>query len=241
VVERGDMLAVIGPNGSGKSTLLRLIGGLIVPLAGTIAVAGEDPGRVSRRDFARRVAVVGQQNTLGFPFSVVEVVLMGRTPHVEGFRLESDRDLDAAERAMAATGVSALADRAFDSLSSGERQRVAVARALAQEPELLLLDEPGAFLDIKQQTVLYDLLRDLNRELGLTVVSVLHDLNLASLYFNKVALMRTGGLHAFGPPPEVITYESVRDVFDTDVYVDLNSVTGTLNILPLPGSSNSNV
>ena len=235
-VAAGDMLAVVGPNGSGKTTLLRLISGMLAAQTGSISVCGMDPARSNRKDLARRVAVVGQQSELGFPFAVIEVVLMGRAPHVEGFRLESTADVEAAERAMRATQVLDLASRPFDTLSSGERQRVAVARALAQEPQLILLDEPAAFLDIKQQTLLYDLLSDLNATRGLTVVSVLHDLNLASLYFGQVAMMKQGRFHAVGTPEEVITYKSIRDVFDTDVYVDLNSLTGKLNVLPLRAS-----
>jgi len=161
---------------------------------------------------------------------------MGRAPHVDGFQLESHDDLEAGRRAMEATGVADLADRIFDTLSSGERQRVAVARALAQQPELMLLDEPGAFLDIKHQTALYELLLDLNENEGLTVISVLHDLNLASLYFERVAMVDRGSLHAVGAPAEVITYQAIRQVFDTDVYVDLNDLTGSLNVLPLPTS-----
>jgi iron complex transport system ATP-binding protein len=137
---------------------------------------------------------------------------------------------------MAATEVAALSGRIFDTLSSGERQRVVMARALAQNPELMLLDEPAAFLDIKQQTVLYDLLVALNEERSMTVVSVLHDLNLASLYFDQVVLLSEGRVHAAGSPEDVITYASVREVYQTDVYVDINDLTGKLNVLPLPRS-----
>jgi len=238
-VERGEMLAVVGPNGSGKSTLLRLMAGTLRPVAGTVEVCGLDPARSDRRLFARRVAVVTPQAPMGFPYTVLEVVLMGRAPHVEGFRLETTRDTDAARRAMEATRVLELASRAFDTLSSGERQRVAVARALAQEPELLLLDEPAAFLDIKQQTALYDLLQLLHERQNLTVVSVLHDLNVASLYFGRVAMVKSGALYAVGTPETVITYAAIREVFDTDVYVDLNDLTGSLNVLPLPSRKSS--
>jgi iron complex transport system ATP-binding protein len=237
-VARGEMLAIVGPNGSGKTTLLRLMAGLLRPARGSIAVCGLDPATGDRRALARRVAMLGPQAPLGFPYTAIEVVLMGRAPHVEGFRLETEHDLDAATAARRATGVLDLAERQFDTLSSGERQRVAVARALAQEPELLLLDEPAVYLDIKQQTALYDLLEDLNGRTGLTVVSVLHDLNLASLYFRRVAMLKAGELHAVGSPAEVITYRSIRDVFDTDVYVDLNSITGSLNVSPLPRRRN---
>ena len=238
-VARGEMLAVVGPNGSGKTTLLRLMAGMLRPMRGSVEVCGLDPAHSERRLFARRVAVVTPQAPMGFPYTVLEVVLMGRAPHVEGFRLETARDLEAAHRAMGATHVLELASRAFDTLSSGERQRVAVARALAQEPELLLLDEPAAFLDIKQQTALYDVLQLLHEQQNLTVVSVLHDLNLASLYFDRVAMIKAGALYAVGAPEKVITYIAIREVFETDVYVDLNDLTGTLNVLPLPSRRSS--
>ncbi len=233
-VEAGSSLAIIGPNGSGKTTLLRLAAGELVADQGRIEACGLDPSSSVRRLLARRVAVVSAQPLVGFPYSVEEVVLMGRAPHVEGFRLESDYDLDVARSAMEAMDVLALAERIFDSLSSGEKQRAAVARALTQQPDLLLLDEPGAFLDIKHQVALYDLLRRRSLEDGLTVVSVLHDLNLAALYFERVALLRGGRLFACGTPSEVITYANVREVYETDVYVDRNHLTGQLNVLPLP-------
>ena len=232
-VPRGSMLAVVGPNGAGKTTLLGLLCGRLRPRAGSVVVCGLDPSGGDRRELARRVAVVGQQPALGFPFSVLEVVLMGRAPHVEGFRLEGPHDLEAAQLAMEATRVSGLAGRRFDGLSSGERQRVVVARALAQEPELLLLDEPAAFLDIKHETLLYDLLIEMNTERGLTVVSVLHDLNLAALYFERVAMLQAGRLVALGTPEEVVTYQRVREVFGTEVYVERNALTGRPNVLPL--------
>ncbi len=236
VVPTGSMTAVIGPNGSGKTTLLRVLAGLVTPSGGDVSVCGGPPDSARRRSFARQVAVVGTQSLLGFPYTVLEVVLMGRAPHIEGFRLESEADLEAAAEAMESTEVAALSHRIFDTLSSGERQRVAVARALAQEPRLMLLDEPAAFLDIKQQTVLYDLLAALNEERGMTVVSVLHDLNLASLYFDQVVLLDQGSVYAAGAPEDVITYASVREVYQTDVYVDMNDLTGKLNVLPLPRS-----
>jgi iron complex transport system ATP-binding protein len=238
-VANGSMTAIVGPNGSGKTTLLRLLAGLLIPAEGELNVCGEPPALAVRREFARQVAVVGTQSLLGFPYSVLEVVLMGRAPHVEGFHLESDADLEAAAEAMEATDVVALSGRIFDTLSSGERQRVAVARALAQEPRLILLDEPAAFLDIKQQTVLYDLLAGLNEQREMTVVSVLHDLNFASLYFDQVVLLNRGRVHAAGAPEDVITYASVREVFETDVYVSMNDLTGKLNVLPLPRSRNT--
>lgn len=233
-VEAGGSLALVGPNGSGKTTILRLAAGELVPVSGRIEVCGLDPARSPRRELARRVAVVAAHVSVGFAYTVEEVVLMGRAPHLEGFHLESERDVDVALQAMEAMDVAHLAGRVFDSLSSGEKQRAAVARALAQEPELILLDEPGAFLDIKHQVDLYDVLMERRRRTGLTVVSVLHDLNLAALYFDRVAMLSAGRIFAQGRPDDVITYSNVREVFETDVYVDRNHLTGHLNVLPLP-------
>lgn len=234
-VEAGANLAIVGPNGSGKTTLLRLAAGQLRPEAGSVRICGLDPAEADRRMLARRLAVVGPQVLVGFPYSVEEVVLMGRAPHVDGFRLETDADLDAAREAMEAMDVAHLAARDFDSLSSGEKQRASVARALAQRPEVVLLDEPAAFLDIRHQVMLYDLLAAMVEARGMTVISVLHDLNLAALYFERVAMLSDGRIAAIGAPEEVITYQSVRDVFETDVYVDRNDLTGQLNVLPLPG------
>ncbi|MFP6627106.1 MAG: ABC transporter ATP-binding protein [Deltaproteobacteria bacterium] len=231
-VARGEMVAIIGPNGAGKTTLVRLVSGLERPSCGRIEVCGLDPFGGDRRRLARLLAVVGQSAELGFTFSVLEVVLMGRAPHVEGFRLESERDLAAAHAAMRFTEVHDLAARAFDTLSSGERQRVAVARALAQEPELLLLDEPAAFLDIKQETLVYQRLSRLNRDHSTTVVSVLHNLNLASVYFDRVVLLSRGRIAAVGAPADVITADNVGTVFDIEVRVERDEQSGQLNVLP---------
>ena len=238
-VERGERFAILGPNGSGKTTLLRLMAGLLRATSGSSTIAGHDSTKAERRRFARDVAMVSPQSDLGFPYTVIEVVLMGRAPHVAGSQLETEEDLNTARRALDETDVSHLETRIFDTLSSGERQRVAVARAIAQQPTVLLLDEPAAFLDIKQQTLLYDRLTELNRSRGTTVISVLHDLNLAALYFDRVAFMKKGRLLHVGTPREAITYQNIREVFETDVYVDANTVTGTLNVLPLPTTSRS--
>jgi iron complex transport system ATP-binding protein len=233
-VEAGGSLALVGPNGSGKTTLLRLAAGELVAGTGRIEICGLDPARAPRRELARRVAVVAAHATVGFGYTVEEVVLMGRAPWLEPYRLESGDDVEIARDAMQAMDVLHLAHRVFDSLSSGEKQRAAVARALAQGPELVLLDEPGAFLDIKHQVELYDVLLERSRATGLTVVSVLHDLNLAALYFAEVAMLSGGRVFAHGEPDDVITYSNVKTVFETDVYVDRNSLTGHLNVLPLP-------
>ena len=228
----GEMLGVIGPNGSGKSTLLRLLSGVLHPSAGDVRVHGRPLVDYSPRAIAQVIAVVPQDTLIEFPFSVTEVVLMGRSPHLGGFAFEGDRDLAVARAAMARTGVLDLAARAIHELSGGERQRVILARALAQETPVLLLDEPGAFLDIRHEVELYDLLHDLQRE-GKSILTVLHDLNLAALYCDRVALMKAGRVCRIGAPAEVITYANLTEVYETEVYVDTNDITGAVNVLPL--------
>lgn len=231
-ISAGETLGIIGPNGSGKSTLMRLLSGVLEPTQGEILLRGRPISAYTPNERAREVAVVPQETSIEFPFTVTETVLMGRAPHLGGFAFEGDRDLDAATAAMRRTGVLHLADRSLHELSGGERQRVILARALAQDAAILLLDEPAAFLDIRHEVEIYDLLHDLKNE-GKTVVSVLHDLNLAALYCDRVALVKNGRLVAIGPPAEVITYQRLTDVYEVDVYVDRNDITGAINVLPL--------
>jgi cobalamin transport system ATP-binding protein len=228
----GEMVGVIGPNGSGKSTLLRLLSGVLTPRTGDILLMDRPLRSYSRRDIARRIAVVPQETLIEFPFSVTEVVLMGRSPHLGGFAFEGDRDLQVARQAMQRTGVLELQHRSIHELSGGERQRVVLARALTQEADVMLLDEPAAFLDIRHQVEIYDLLDDLRGE-GKSIITVLHDLNLATLYCDRVVLLKAGCVVAAGRPAEVITYRTVRDVYETEVYVDVNDITGAVNVLPL--------
>ena len=228
----GEMLGIIGPNGSGKSTLLRLLSGVLEPERGEIRLQGCALSAYARRDLARMIAVVTQDTVIEFPFSVTEVVLMGRSPHLGRLAFENDRDLRVAREAMQRTGVLGLRHRSIHELSGGERQRVVLARALAQEAQVLLLDEPAAFLDIRHQVEIYDLLQDLLQE-GKGIVTVLHDLNLATLYCNRVAMLKAGRLVCTGSPAEVITYGTVKDAYETEVYVDTNAITGAVNVLPL--------
>lgn len=231
-VQAGEMVGLIGPNGSGKSTLIRLLSGIIRPDGGEVRLNGRPLGAYPRRELAQRIAVVPQDTLIEFPFSVTEVVLMGRAPHLAGFAFEGERDLEVARAAMQRTGVLELAERGIHELSGGERQRVILARALAQESDLLLLDEPTAFLDIHHEVDIYDLLQDLQHE-GRSIVTVLHDLNVAALYCDRVALLKAGRVVAAGPPSEVISRGTLTAVYGTDVYVDTNPVTGAVNVLPL--------
>lgn len=231
-IEAGEMLGIIGPNGAGKSTLLRLLSGALPPAVGEIRVRGRPLSAYSRRQIGQTIAVVPQETAIEFPFSVLEVVLMGRSPHLGGFAFEGDRDLEVARTALERSGVREFEHRSIHELSGGERQRVVLARALAQETGILLLDEPAAFLDIRHAVEIYDLLKDLAHE-GRSIVTVLHDLNLAALYCDRVVLLKAGRLVQVGSPTAVITYATVTEVYGTEVYVDINDVTGAVNVLPL--------
>jgi len=225
-VHRGEFLSLVGPNGSGKTTLLRLLDRIYIPQRGSITLDGQPLARFSRTAIARRIAFVPQDNTIQFPFTVAEVVLMGRAPHSGGMAFENAHDREVAGAMMALTDVAPLAAHPVMNLSGGERQRVFIARALAQEPQIILLDEPNAHLDIAHQVEMFRIIKRLNTEQGLTVISVSHDLNLAAAYSDRIAMMVGGTLAALGAPAEVLTGERIREVFHTPVIVDTHPVHG---------------
>jgi iron complex transport system ATP-binding protein len=219
-VRAGEFLGLIGPNGAGKSTLLRVMAGTLRPSAGQMRLAGRPLGEYSRREIARRLAVVPAPGSPQFAFLVREFVTMGRTPYLG--RLQSDRpqDREAVDEALTDTDALPLADRPITELSAGEWQRVNVARALAQQPEILLLDEPTAFLDLGHQRDIFELLVRLNRERELTVVCVSHDLNLAAEYCPRLAVLAAGSVVAEGAPETVITSDLIGRVYQAPVQVD---------------------
>jgi iron complex transport system ATP-binding protein len=232
-LEKGEILGLIGPNSSGKTTLLRLMDGLLQPQQGRIRLNGEDLAQIPRSRLARSIAVVPQGMEVPFSFTVGEVVLMGRAPYLGRFRWEKQKDLDIARGGMALTDVSELENRLFADLSQGEKQRVLIARALAQEPEIILLDEPTSHLDINHQLEINELIRRLNIEKNLTVMNISHDLNLAAEYSHRLALLNRGAIQALGLPAEVLTEENVRRVYETQVTVDRNPYSGAPRITPL--------
>lgn len=225
-VNQGEIMGVIGPNGSGKSTLLRLTSGVLEPNEGRIDLMGKNLHKMNRKEIAKLIGVVPQNLQLSFPFTVLEVVLMGRAPHLKWFQRESKIDFEIVERALSYTNMLDFADRMMDELSGGERQRALIAKALAQEPKLLLLDEPIAHLDINYQFEILDLVRKLNRERGLTVILVSHDINLASEYCDRLALIKAGELFAIGSAKEVITEENIMQVYGIQVIVTENPTSG---------------
>jgi iron complex transport system ATP-binding protein len=221
----GRLVGIIGPNGSGKTTLLRTMTRALRPSSGRGTLNGADIYSIHARDFARRVAVVPQETLVPFDFTVMEVVLMGRSPWLGRFDLERPLDIDAAQEALSVTGTAHLKNRPINALSGGERQRVILARALAQDPEILLLDEPTSHLDIAFQFEMMESVTALCRERGLAVLAVLHDLNLASQYCDELVLISGGEVQASGTPAEVITPENIGRVYGVNVWVNEHPTT----------------
>lgn len=218
-VKAGQFIGLIGPNGAGKSTMIRAISGFLPPQKGVILLNGKAVSRKRHRKLATKLAVVTQSHGATPPFSVEEFVLLGRVPHWSKLQLlETKQDVQIAEKAMELTGISHLRERAMEKLSGGERQLARLARALAQKPGLLLLDEPTAHLDIGHQVQIMRLLKKLNKE-AITIVAVLHDLNLASLYCERLVLLNKGRLRCAGRPEEVLTEEIINEVYDTSIIV----------------------
>ena len=239
-VEPGEMVGLLGPNGSGKTTLIKLISGILKPSHGEIKLGGSSLSQLNRRTIASRVAVVPQQFHIPFAFTASEVVMLGRTPFVKAFSGETGADRQAADTAIELAGISHIAGRHFDELSGGERQKVILAMALAQQPSLLLLDEPVAHLDICHQIETLELVKNLNVERKLTVIAAMHDLNLASLYFDRLILLDQGRIYAEGTPKEVLTEDRISEVFSTAVRVEPHPVTGAPHIIIIPGEHKGN-
>jgi iron complex transport system ATP-binding protein len=225
-VEKGEFVGVIGPNGSGKTTLLKILYRLLSPQKGEILFELVPMRKMDRNDIAKRIAVVAQETQLLFPFSVLETVLMGRSPYLGHLMFESEKDLEIAKKAMEWTKVFPFSERPMDELSGGERKRVFIARALAQEPEVILLDEPTANLDIHHQIDFLDLILTLNRERGLTIVMASHDMNIASEFCDRLILLQDGRIYKMGTPDEVITKENIESVYGCEVWIDQNPVSG---------------
>lgn len=233
-VREGEMVGLLGPNGSGKTTLLRLVSGVIRPWQGTVVLEGRDLPDWGRRGIARNIAVVPQELHVPFAFTVEQMVNLGRTPFVNLLGLRSSQDANIVLDAMHAADIAPLAGRIFNELSGGERQRVMVAMALAQQPKLLLLDEPTAHLDIKYQIDVLELVQRLNRERGVTVIAAMHDLNLAARYFPRLVLFQRG-IVADAGPAEVLEPHLLKRVYGIDVRVGILRGAEHLSVLP-PGS-----
>ena len=233
-VELGEMVGLLGPNGSGKTTLIKLSSGILKPKQGEVRLDGSRLSQLSRKSIARSVAVVPQQFHIPFAFTTSEVVLLGRIPFIKVLAGETGADKQAVATAMELAGISDLTERRFDELSGGERQKVILAMALAQQPRLLLLDEPIVHLDICHQIETLELVKSLNGEQGITVLAAMHDLNLASLYFDRLILLKEGRVLADGTPAQVLTEDIIKKVFAASVKVESHPATGVPHIVVMP-------
>ena len=241
-VPRQGFVGIIGPNGSGKTTLLRSLAGTIRPERGEVTLDGTPLATIPRATLARRMAVVPQETQLAFEYSVLEVVLMGRYPHLGAFGVEGPRDIEVARQSLAATGTLGFERRSFTTLSGGEKQRVVIASALAQisattrdasEPAVLLLDEPTAALDLKYQLEVGGLLADLHRSHALSVVVSTHDLNFAAALCRTIVLLKEGRVLAAGPVDDVLTAGRIAELYGVEADVTRHSRTGQLTVVPV--------
>jgi len=224
-LQRAGFTSIVGPNGSGKSTLLKQISGILKPDQGSLEINGADMNAISKKDIARIMAVVPQNTALEFDFKVMDVVLMGRYPYVNRFKGETQKDREISIENMKYTNTYHLRDRSFNQLSGGERQRVILAQALAQQPKILLLDEPISHLDLQHQIEIMSLIKKLSIDQQLTVIAVLHDLNIAAAYSDYIVMMKDGALHHQGTPVEALTAENIQQVFNIDVEVEVSAST----------------
>lgn len=229
----GELLGVVGPNGSGKSTLIRAITRLVRPVGGYVRFDGREVGRLSQRELARWVAVVPQAPHLPDAFTVLDVALMGRTPHLGLLQSEGRADVAAVRRALEQTDTWHLASRRMGELSGGERQRVVVARALAQETPVMLLDEPTAHLDMGHQAAVLDLVRQLCRREGKAALAAIHDLSLAGQYCDRLVMLKEGRMVGEGEPQEVLSPELLASVYGTRVSVFPHPLTGRPVVTPM--------
>jgi iron complex transport system ATP-binding protein len=233
-VKKGDFWGIIGPNGAGKTTLFRVMTKILPIWQGKILYEGKDLNKISNKELAKKVAVLPQILEISFSFTVLEFVMMGRFPHLNRFERIKTSDLEIVENALEVTDVLPLKDRKINELSGGERQRVLLAQNLAQEPQILLLDEPTTHLDITHQVEILDLVKKLGKEKCLTIIAILHDLNLASEYCEQLILLNEGRIFKSGTSEEVLTYQNIEDVYKTVVVVDKSPVSFKPHLFLVP-------
>lgn len=237
-IYEGEFIGIIGPNSSGKSTFLKTIGHILKPLDGIVCIKDYDISKIKSRELARTMAGVLQETEIEYSYTVLDIVLMGRNPHLGRFQLEREGDYKIAMMAMEMTDTVHLSSRLVNELSGGERQRVVIARALAQEPKILLLDEPTSHLDINHQIEIYDLLRRLISEKNITILMVSHDLNIACEYCSRLFLINEGRIFADGYPADVLTEINIKTVYGIEVLIEKNPISGAPIIIPFSKNRN---
>lgn len=232
-ITKGEYVALIGSNGTGKSTLIKCVSGLLPLEGGEMQICGKDLRRLKARERARMVAVVPQSYYVDYGFTVEDIVMMGRNPYIDLRHRESKKDREIAERAMELTKTTQFRDRLYNELSGGERQRVILARAITQQPQIILLDEPTSALDLHHQIEVMELIRDLNEKEQITVMAVLHDINLASRFCSRIVILKDGKVKADGTPQEVINRDEMEALYDMKLFVKNNPLLGKPEIIPI--------
>jgi iron complex transport system ATP-binding protein len=234
-VPKRDFFIIIGPNGSGKTTLMKIIAGILTSQNGELKILNRSINQYHRKVLARTIAFVPQMLFVDFPFTVTEIVLMGRSPYLGMLGLEEEKDMEIANQAIAFTGLENLAHRKLDQLSGGEQQRVFIAKAICQEPDIILLDEPTASLDLAYQVRIMDLMEQLKTEKGITVVMISHDVNLAAMYADHLLLLHKGQVLCQGLPDEVITYQTLEAAYGCTLLVDESPLGKNPRVTLVPG------
>ncbi len=234
-VPKRDFFIIIGPNGSGKTTLMKIIAGILTSQNSELKILNRSINQYHRKALARTIAFVPQMLFVDFPFTVTEIVLMGRSPYLGILGLEEKEDMEIARKAIAFTGLENLAHRKLDQLSGGEQQRVFIAKAICQEPDIILLDEPTASLDLAYQVRIMDLMEQLKTEKGITVVMVSHDVNLAAMYADHLLLLHKGQVLCQGLPDEVITYQTLEAAYGCTLLVDESPLGKSPRVTLVPG------
>lgn len=232
-IEEGMFTSIIGPNGSGKSTLLKLLSNIYYSESGKILIDNKDINSFKKRDLARKIALVPQDTIIDYEFTVEEIVLMGRHPYKERFEKENTNDFEIVKEALDMTNTYHLKDRVITELSGGERQRVIISRALAQDPSIILLDEPTSHLDINHQIEILNLLKKLNKEKGTTIILVIHDINLGIRYSDEIIMLNKGRIIAKGTPEKVITKDNIELAYNMQVEIDRNKHTNAIYLTPV--------
>ncbi|CAI2718581.1 heme ABC transporter ATP-binding protein [Nitrospina watsonii] len=231
-IQAGEFAGIIGPNGSGKSTLLKLMAGILEPDTRNVLFRGTDIKTCPRKKLAQSIAWIPQEHHMPFPFKVSEVVMMGRHPYLSAFTFEGDSDYEIVQHALEQTQTAAFAERHFNEISGGEKQRVMLASAIAQQPEAMLLDEPTSALDLKYQVELLKILKDLNTTRGVTIAVAMHDLHLASKYCRRLVLLKEGRVIKDGTPEDVLQKDILERVYEVKVKIFRDDTDGSFMISP---------
>ena len=231
-IEISEFVGIIGPNGSGKTTLLRLLNKILKEKKGKIYYKGQSLNKVEQKQISQEIGFVPQETSINFPFTVSEIVMMGRYPYIGMLGFEGKKDIEIVKQCLEITDLKDMGERLYVDLSGGEKKRVIIARALAQEPESLLLDEPTSALDIRYEIEVYNLLRRLNQNKKITIIIVTHNINFASLYCSRLVLMRDGSIFGIGNAVDIIKPEIIKDVYGIDVKINYDNETRAPYLLP---------